>query len=46
VKLTRANMDKPRGGMLSDSESLESLDATVRDAILVAKALDIQPRYL
>jgi hypothetical protein len=41
VKLTRANMDKLKSGMLSDSESLESLDATVRDAILVAKALDI-----
>ncbi|KAK3299641.1 heterokaryon incompatibility protein-domain-containing protein [Chaetomium fimeti] len=41
VKLTRANMNKLKSGMLSGGESLDSLDATVRDAILVARALDI-----
>ncbi|KAH6847128.1 heterokaryon incompatibility protein-domain-containing protein [Chaetomium sp. MPI-CAGE-AT-0009] len=41
VKLTRANMEKLKSGLLSAGETLESLDATVRDAILVARALDI-----
>ncbi len=45
VKLTRANMDKLKSRMLSDSERVESFDATVRDVILVAKASGY-PLYL